>query len=154
MSDPNFHPKLNTGNTSDDDAQIIDSDFLEVDAPPTPVVQPLPPSAPPERRVPTRLIADTLLVNPAWVGTIQLLPADVTRVDLTLVVYTTEAGASLKIIGDSSGATVTPNSSNVVVPLGEYTGPVYVQAAGTLPITVSYLSTVDYQNAKGLNRDA
>jgi hypothetical protein len=105
MSNP--VPMFGTQNTSDDDGQVIDSFFIETDAPPDlkdaqePIVIP----ARPEIALPTRLMAGADVLTQTT-SMYQLLPADPNRIDLHIEVYSFAASPGTKdfvYVADENG---------------------------------------------------
>lgn len=106
MSD--LAPIFSTQNVRDDDAAVIDSYDIEVDAPPdikaaiVPMDQPkLPPL--PET---TRLITGTQVLDSSYVNPYQMLPADANRLSLFISVTSTVTGPTFNdyvLIADQGG---------------------------------------------------
>lgn len=105
MSNP--VPMFGTQNLSDDDGPVIDSFFVETDAPPDlkdaqePIVIP----ARPEVAVPTRLMAGADVLTQTT-SAYQLLPADTNRVKLHIDIYsyaTTPGQKDFVYVADENG---------------------------------------------------
>lgn len=137
---------LHTGDNKDDDARIIDADVLEVDKPPTPIVEPIRP-VPLVTPVPlTRLLTSTQACDPQWGTTpgltkaVLLLPGDGNRKALTLRVQSPTAVATDYVrIADDPGKLENANAGAPLyhgdnVDLDDHTGPVWVTANGASAI--------------------
>ena len=150
MSSPVFVP-LNTGDTSDDDGQVLDSLFIETDTPPEMQIEPLPDRKPIEEPArTTRLLTGNLSLNPLWTSPTLLLPADGNRKDFYIRVTSSNLVAPVVTdyiwLADESGKTGTTESARLFhgqdLNIGMHTGPLYVSALGsTEPLYVSYWST-------------
>lgn len=138
MSAP-FVP-LNTGDVNDDDPQVLDSLFIETDAPPIPVVQPVPAAQPVPQDTPNRLLTGTQLIDPAWTTPTQLLPADLNRKHLILTVISPSASATdyVKITGDPNADAGPTFSAAPPMCLDDYTGPLYARATGAAVVRVTW----------------
>lgn len=77
MTSPPFVP-LNTGDTADDDGQVIDDFFIETDMPAEPVVEPIPAPEPVPQKTPGKLLTGYLNMDPTWTPSL-LLPPDLNR---------------------------------------------------------------------------
>ena len=85
MSSPLETPafeNLFVGDTRDDDAHVIDSLDIEVDAPATPVMEAIAPAALETPKKPTRLLTGTFTFDVNATAPVQLLPADPNRTQL------------------------------------------------------------------------
>lgn len=136
---------LHVGDVHDDDPGIIDADILEVDKPPTPIVEHIITPVLSQPKPCTRLLTGTLAVDPTWNGPIPILPADANRKGLILRVTSPTAVATDYVsIADDSGKLETGSSAGKVfhgqvLDLGSgdggHTGPVYVSTKGASAIT-------------------
>lgn len=92
-SDPDTPDGLYVGDFKDDDAQVIDSFFIETDRPAEPQVEAIKQRPLADSIKPTRLLADTIVLK---VGDVpqMLLPADANRKSLKLVMTTPSGSAT------------------------------------------------------------
>lgn len=76
----------------DDDGAVIDSLFIETDAPPDPAKAPQPIVVKALKELPTitRMISGDITVSPDWTATL-LLPSDANRKSITIRVYSPTA---------------------------------------------------------------
>lgn len=144
MSDPTF-VALNTGDTKDDDAQVIDSLVQQEADPPAPDDMPLvrthtvrvTPAAP------TRFIpAGFMSVDPAWTQPILLVPSALKRLHVLLRVGVTAAGTDyLEVtdeIGRAAGRIYGSTTIQQQQTFDDWTGALWVRAVGGAVIPVSY----------------
>lgn len=133
------------GDWTDDDGQVFADQLGETaNAPAPPATEAVEnPTARPPR--PGRLLTGTITVDPAWAPTL-LLPADPNRVSLVIAnnsavtadgIYVAGAQGDLQTPGQSAGEVSGANP----LTLREYTGPIWVSAAGqSAPVPVAYWS--------------
>lgn len=143
MTDPVFRP-LNTGDTQDDDPQVIDSLVEAVSAPPTPVVEPIVTPPLPEPKVPTRLLSVRQRVDPTWSAPTLLLPED-TRREYLYVSVTSAAETAVTTDGVIFRSETGPAVGGLLMhgnslPLDHHTGALLVSAIGTDPVYVDVWS--------------
>jgi len=125
-----------TQNVHDDDGQVIDSLFVETDAPPDlkPAADVVPSPAVDQPKKTTRLLTSSLLLQPSW-GPQQILPADANRKALAVNVWspTTVATDGVRVhsdLGDlNTGGIVLHNQTPTSAMLDAHTGPLYVTPA-------------------------
>lgn len=109
MSSP-FEP-FGSQNLKDDDGAVIDSLFLETDAPPDPASVPEPITIPalPAVRPTTRLITGYQVMSSAIQQPIPIAPADAERLELTIKVTSTAVSPTLEdyiLLSDESSKCV------------------------------------------------
>lgn len=94
MSD--LAPIFSTQNVHDDDADVIASYDIEVDAPPNlkDAVEPIPIPAPKPLPLITKILSGELVIDPLWSGATLILPADANRKTVYLRVYSPTAVAT------------------------------------------------------------
>lgn len=155
MSEPSFsvrsfgdRPGLTTGNPHDDDARIIDDDFLEVDAPPTPKELPTENREHVAKRPkPTNreLIGSQSFPTGGFAQPLQILTLDARREALEVRIITTVATDYVRI-GDDGNKLTTASGSfllQAILPYkpDSYTGPVFVHGPDTTaPFVVTWYS--------------
>jgi hypothetical protein len=152
MSQP--YEVFGSQNVRDDDGAVIDSFFIETDAPPD-LKDAIEPIAIPEVKAPaptTRLITGELNIDPAW-GQGLLVPADANRKGLNIRVYSATAVATDGVrLSDDPGSV--RNAGKVLhsgaVTFDNHTGPIYYYSAGatgtgaaSATISVEYWSTTE-----------
>jgi len=132
---PVIPPVFGTENLKDDDGAVIDSFFIETDAPPPlkDAVEPIDNPALPKLKPLTKILTKHQLVDPQWgQSPIQLLPGDVRRKGVGVRVFSPTAVATDGIrlasdIGEVNSAgvifhgQVDPSNS-----LNDHNGPIYV----------------------------
>lgn len=123
-----------TQNLHDDDGQVIDSFFIETDTPPDlkPAAQTVPSAAVEEPAVCTKTLTETLFLDPAIFGPVQLLPEDKNRQGFTLRVSSPTAVATdgIRIASDKgllSKAGRLFHGQQTNGSWDQHTGPVYIQ---------------------------
>jgi hypothetical protein len=147
------HPTeiFETQNVRDDDGEVIDSFFKEVDNPPDlkELQSPIVVKALIEPKPITRFISGEVIIAPSWT-VIQLLPADANRKNFTLKVYSPTAVATDGIrMSDENGNILT--SGKILhgddISTFEHTGPVYVigcgngtNGAASAPVSLNFWS--------------
>lgn len=124
----------------DFDGNVIDSYDIETDAPPTPIIEPIPVLARPPRLFPTRLFTgyQRFGQNSVVDGTM-ILPPDVRRVDLKIRVVSLNATPDIQqyvlIAGDKQnlslgavnfGGSVFICRSGVILSMDSHTGAVWI----------------------------
>jgi hypothetical protein len=155
-NDPETPDNLYVGDVRDDDAQVLDSFFIETDAPATPILEPI--KSTPLRETPpeTRILADTRVIN---VGDqpFRLLPADPNRKSFKIVMVTPTGSATQfdyinlsDNVGNVSQALNTGSGSGCTRvrawaadwTLDGHTGPVWVSGSNgqTLPLEISWMA--------------
>src|SRR5687768_5417486 len=89
MSQP--YEVFGSQNLNDDDGEVIDSFFKEVDAPPNPADAPQPITVVhlPEPVKPGRLLTGNQSFTTAFISPVLVLPADAKRKSITLSVFST-----------------------------------------------------------------
>jgi hypothetical protein len=136
VSEPTYAPRLNTGDDTDDDAQVIDSLLVEVDNPPEPLPDA---SVDPQRsrerpRKTGRLVpTNTVTMLPGW-NAVQVAWADPDRSTLRLQVVGATATDFIrwsddlsKLPADSSSVRVYASASGTRIDIDGHTGPLWVQ---------------------------
>lgn len=138
MSSPLESPEYGTlyvGDTHDDDAKVIDSLDIEVDAPATPVVESIPPQPLERNKRNMRLLTGTLTFDINSIAPVQILPADLKRKEIRLdgLSFNATPGATDYLaISDDQGKVNTPFTaawrlrSGKTHTIEDYTGPIYV----------------------------
>jgi hypothetical protein len=117
MSSPLESPEYGTlyvGDTHDDDAHVIDSLDIEVDAPATPVIEPISPAPLEPLRRNNRLLTGTLTFDANSISPVQILPADPNRKQIRLdgLSFAATPGATDYLaISDDQGKVNTPFTS-------------------------------------------
>jgi hypothetical protein len=143
MSEPTFVP-LNTGDTHDDDPQVMDSLFESVTAGPTPIedVNFVPVVERPKPQ--DRLFTGSMLVDPSWTSANMILPADLKRKHVEIRVRGTDNTDFIQL-ADETGKVMTTTGAGKIfhgeAPLciDDYTGAIHVTAFGSPhAITVSW----------------
>lgn len=138
MSSPTFVP-LNTGDTADDDGQVIDSLLEETNAPPTPLIEPIREPEPVPAKVPGRMLTGNTTIDPSWSGATLLLPSDINRTRLHIRAHGTAVDAYVRVAGDpgelSMGGRLYGGDDQ---PWDGYTGPVLIDCVGAAPVNVSW----------------
>lgn len=142
-------PIFGSQNLNDDDGAVIDSFLIETDVPPTPVGEPIPPTAAIEIPTFTRTLTGTDVVTTATT-TYQLLPADNSRLFIALDVYSQAAAPTIEdyIIWADENNKVNFRMTqgrirhNKRLELTGHTGAIWIApgAAITGPIEVTYWS--------------
>jgi hypothetical protein len=126
----------------DDDGNVIDSFFIETDAPPNlaDAPQPITVVAPTEPVVATRLLTGTIQLT-ATMDPVQILPADTNRKSVSVQIYTTAASSTAVgeyvTLADENGKCRTSGawtlrSGKDPYTIIDHTGPIFVQAASTV----------------------
>lgn len=136
-----------TQNVHDDDGQVIDSLFIEVDNPPDmkPATQPIYPSMKEERKRTTRILAFNQIFVPTMTS-ILMFPEDANRIGLTVQVYslTAVAGDGIQIASDPgllNGSPVLYHANpRLTDAFMEHTGPLYIQGASVGATGIGVLS--------------
>lgn len=143
MSD--LTPIFGTQNVNDDDAAVVDSYFIETDAPPDlkNAIEPIPQPVLPPLPETTRLLTETRILDSSYVNPYQVIPADANRESLFITVTGTDTTATFNdyiLIADqggkvsaaaqgaTSGATrirIQAGFAPTQVPLIDHTGAVY-----------------------------
>lgn len=141
MSNP--YPIFGTQDVHDDDGQVIDSLFIETDAPPNikDAVEPILIPVPVEPARPTRLLGGTEILDPGK-SPYRLLPADADRLQLHLEVTLTSFGTATfndyAVLGDDVGPVASAQSGLLTTQgcirlrpgksyeMDQLTGPVYI----------------------------
>lgn len=149
-SEPATYGNLHVGDTHDDDANIIDADVLEVDAAPTPIVEPI--ETPPVTSIPpaTRLLTNTLTVDPTWTVPTLMLPADTRRKGLNFrVTSPTAVVTDYVAIADDPGKLQAANGALVAsaariyhgdnIDLDVHTGAVWVTSFGSSAVVTAVI---------------
>lgn len=136
---------LDLGDTHDDDGAVIDSFLVEVDAPPTPVIEAIDTAPLHQPKPATVLRTGTHLLNTTWT-VLKLLVADPNRNTFRLRGYSNAAAPTVEdycMVAFDPGL-CTPQSAyrlrhNTPLDLDEHTGDVYVllnpAATGTFELT-------------------
>jgi len=135
MSNP--VPIFGTENMHDDDGAVIDSFFIETDAPPLlkDATQTIDATAAKEIPVQTKVITKDQLIDPAWVNPTQIFPGDPNRKGLGIRVYspTSVVTDGVRIASDigevNSAGIVLHNQTDPSNAFADHTGPIYVLAA-------------------------
>lgn len=122
-------------NKTDDDGAVIDSFFIETDAPPklSDATEPILVKALQEPRKITRLISKDETISPSWLEPYLVLPADANRKSLNILVYSPTAVATDGVrFSDEPGNIRTGGKilHGDTVPFTDHTGPVYAIACG------------------------
>lgn len=156
-------PIFGTQNVNDDDGPVIDSFLIETDAPPKPILEPIP--VPPEitHTRETRLISGTVTLSVTSNSQL-LLNGDKNRIAFRIYPYWTAAGTPAPTITDYinlgddlgavSNAAINGSTQGVVrlrpiatvgaspYEFNGHTGPIYISPAITLaqPIEVSWIA--------------
>ncbi len=141
-------------NVNDDDGQVIDSLFIEVDNPP-PIQdarEPIVVRALPQPKVPTRLISGEYTVVSEW-DAVQVFPADANRKSVNIYVYSPTAIATDGIrFCDDKGMLATAGKllHNNTMTLIDFTGPLFIRSAGnglngisSAPVVFEYWSVTE-----------
>lgn len=143
-----------TQDLKDDDGEVIDSLFIETDAPPDikQATQPILVKELIEPRKITRLLSGDITIDPSWTVSM-LLPADANRQELKIRVYspTSVATDGVRFSDDrgnilSSGKVLHGGTS----PFENHTGPVYYIACGnaangaaSAPVSLEYWAVTE-----------
>lgn len=152
IANATFGP-LHVGDTKDDDGAIIDSFFIETDAPPTPVQQAIAPEPREQTKPTTRLVSGAYILDPTWVTPTMILPADPNRTDLRLIIRSPTAVATDGVVVGSEASNmqsmgrvlVGSTGSATLVLSGEicHTGAVWIQSvSGYAALFASASATV------------
>jgi hypothetical protein len=131
----------------DDDGAVIDSFFLETDAPPNPAdaPQPITVVSLPEPPKPGRLLSGTQSFTTSFVSPVLVLPADAKRKSITLSVFSTAASPAAQTeylsVADESGkcgtsAGWTLRHGKDPVTLIDYTGAIWAFAPSSLTAAI------------------
>lgn len=151
MSSPTFG-NLHVGDVHDDDATIIDHNVLEVDAPPTPVVEPIDSVTLIQPARCTRLLTKHYSLDPTWNDPVVLiLPADANRKYLYVRVTSPTAVATDGVyFADDKGKLTSAYGEAArlfhgqVLQLDNHTGPLYATAApSSAPMVVDVWAVTD-----------
>ncbi len=134
---PLIPPVFGTENLHDDDGAVIDSFFIETDAPPTlkDATETIDATAAKEIKPQTKLISKIQLIDPAWSGPTQILPGDANRHGVGVRVWspTTIATDGVRVASDGgevfSAGIVLHSQTLPGDALSDHTGPIYVIAA-------------------------
>ena len=131
-----------TQDVRDDDAQVLDSLFIETDAPPDLSTVNMPILVKQLKDPPrtTRMLSKELVVDPAWVNPVQLWVPDANRKYLIIRVESPTGVATDGIrISDDMGTVKTAGKvlAGKEIHLDPHNGPVYVWSARLLDDTVA-----------------
>lgn len=134
---PTFGP-LHTGDTHDDDGQILDALFEQNSNPPAPPVTPIVTPVLRDPKIPTRLMSIRQLIDPTWLRPTMILPEDCDRQSLTLRVTSpnTTATDGVVILSEVHGSTVGKGflAHGQDLTLYNHTGALYVLGAGAASV--------------------
>lgn len=134
------------GNTADDDSQVLDSLFQEIQEPPDKAASITDPEGPlpsPPRR-PTRVLTGTVLVDPAYDKPTLLLPVDLNRTRFSIAVQPTADGGFINMADDPAKLELDPGAGRIYLTpivdvLSGHTGAIWVAARNTVSaVQVSY----------------
>lgn len=146
-------PMFGTQNTKDDDGPVIDSLFLEVNAPPNPAdaIEPIPQPELPAPKPVTRLVTGTYTFDVAGIANApwMLLPPDANRKSLELSAYNTVGTGATEYLSladesgkcnTSSAFTIRPHRTPFTI--DAHTGAVWVQTGPgiTGSITLTWIA--------------
>jgi hypothetical protein len=131
----------------DDDGAVIDSFFIETDAPPNPADAPEPITVVslPEPPKPSRLLSGNQAFTTAFTSPVQVLPADAKRKSITLSVLSSAASPAALVeylsVADESGKCGTSAGWNLrhgkdPVTLTAYTGAIWAYAPASLTAAI------------------
>jgi hypothetical protein len=125
---------LFVGDTSDDDAHVIDSLVQEVDSPPTPIIEAIAPSALETPKKIGRLLTGAIVFDVNVTAPVQIAPADANRKEIRfdgLSFNATPGQTDFIAISDDIGKVNTPFTSAWRLRSGkshtidDYTGAIY-----------------------------
>jgi hypothetical protein len=136
-----------TQNVHDDDGQVIDSLFIEVDDAPDlkPAAETVYPPAEEQKRKTTRILSTSQIVTPIMTP-ILFLPEDANRRGVTIQVFSLTAvgGDGVQIASDLGLLSISPvlthANPRITDALMEHTGPIYIQPASLGATGIGVLS--------------
>lgn len=146
MSQPTH--MFETQNVHDDDGQIIDSFFIETDAPPVlkDATQPITPTPTENPKKIRRLLTGSVLMSSGVFGSPhQVLPADPNRKSVTLAVLSTAAAPNAYneyvIVSDENGKVSAGSGFNLRGPdnpliIPDYTGAIWAIPASSITASI------------------